>query len=67
MLFDDKWYDIKDVKDFQNEIKKVTNISKSQEEINLSKAHKPNNSPWRKGLPQMPSREASAYAYFHGC
>ena len=67
VLFDDKWYDIKDVKDFQTEIKKVTNISKSQEEINLSKTHKPNNSPWRKGLPQMPSREASAYAYFHGC
>lgn len=67
VLFDDKWYDIKDIKDFQNEIKKVTNISKSQEEINLSKTHKPNNSPWRKGLPQMPSREASAYAYFHGC
>lgn len=65
--FDNNWYDIKTIKNYQKEIKKVLEHSKTQEEINLSKAHKPTNSPWRKGLPIMPSQKSTAYAYFHGC
>ena len=41
--------------------------TKSIKEINKSKAHKPTNSPWKKGLPIMPSYNSTAYAYFHGC
>lgn len=67
VLFDEKYYRIKTVRDFQNEINKTIYSSKTQEEINLSKAHKPKNSPWRKGLPTMPSYNSTAYAYFHSC
>jgi len=67
ILYDDTWYDLKTVKDFQHEIKKSISLKKTLEEINASKVHKPTNSPWRKGLPMMPSQRSSAYAYFHGC
>ena len=67
ILFNNQWYDIKTVKNFQDEISKAINSSKIKEEIKISKTHKPNNSPWRKGLPMMPSKKSSAYAYFRGC
>jgi len=66
IFFNDIWYDLKSVKDFQYEIKKVIQ-KKSQEEINLSKAHKPINSPWRKGLPPVVSHQSMYYAINHGC
>lgn len=66
ILFDNKWYNLKTISDFKLETKDVVN-TKTQIEVNTSKAHKPHNSPWKKGLPSMPSQRASAYAYFHGC
>lgn len=67
VLFDDKWYDIKTVKDFQEEIKEIIYSSKTKEEINLSKAHKPTNSPWKKGLPPVVSNKSMYYALKHSC
>jgi len=67
ILFNNDWYDIKTVKDFQEEVKRVLQVSKTQEETNLSKAHKPNNSPWRKGLPSVVSHNSMYYAINHGC
>ena len=66
VLFEDKWYDIKSIKDYQLEVKNVIR-KKSQEEINLSKSHKPTNSPWRKGLPHVVSHKSMHYAVTHGC
>ncbi len=67
VLFNDKWYNIKSIKDFKKEINDVVTSSKTIEEINLSKAHKPINSPWKKGLPSMPSYKTTQWAYFNGC
>lgn len=67
ILFNNKWYDLESIKDFKVEIKKALKSSKSIEQINKSKSHKPINSPWKKGLPHMPSYNSTAYAYFHGC
>ena len=67
ILFNDRFYDVKTVKDFQSEIKKVLNTSDLKTGISLSKTPKNNNSPWKKGLPPMPSYKSTAYAYFHGC
>ena len=66
VLFEDKWYDIKSIKDYQLKVKNVIR-KKSQEEINLSKSHKPTNSPWRKGLPHVVSHKSMHYAVTHGC
>lgn len=52
LLYKDKWYDLKAIKDFQISIKESIKTLKTQEEINLSKAHKPINSPWRQWNPQ---------------
>ena len=48
IFFNDVWYDLKSVNDFKiNPVEYIKN-TKSQEEINLSKAHKPaSNHPWR--------------------
>lgn len=55
LLYNDKWYDLKTIKDFQFEVKEVIKQIKTQEEINLSKAHKPSsNHPWVKyGLKKL--------------
>ena len=66
IMFNDKWYDIKPVKDFQYEVKKITS-TKTQEQINKSKAHDSTNSPWRKGLPPLVSHKSINYAINHGC
>ncbi len=67
VLFNDKFYHVKTVKDFQSKIKKVIQTSKSKTEINLSKAHKPTNSPWRKGFPPVVTHNAMYYTINHGC
>lgn len=67
ILFNDIWYDMKTIKDFEEEIKKTVCPSKIQEQINLSKSHKPTNSPWRKGLPPVVSHQSMYYALNHGC
>ena len=67
ILFNEKFYDVKSIKDFQVEIKQCLNPSKSKEQINLSKSHKPTNSPWKKGLPPMPSYKSTQWAYLNGC
>ena len=66
-LFNEKFYDIKSIKDFQIEFKKVIYSSKTNNEINLSKSHTPTKSPWAKGLPPMPSHKTTQWAYFNGC
>lgn len=67
VLFNNKFYDLKTVKDFQSEIKNLTQTTKTKTEINLSKSHKTNNSPWKKGLPPVVSHNAMYYAINHGC
>lgn len=67
ILFDNKWYDIKTIKDFQIELKKTIEPIKEKQNINIYKKNSSNNSPWKKGLPPMPSYNSTAYAYFHGC
>lgn len=67
ILFNEEWYDLKTINDYKLEVKSSITKNKSIEQINLSKAHKPTNSPWKKGLPTMPSYNSTAYAYFHGC
>ena len=47
--------------------KKTISKIKTKNEINLSKAHKPTNSPWRKGLPHVVSHNSIHYAFEHGC
>lgn len=68
ILYNDKFYDLKTVKEYQTKITKPVVISlKTKEEINKSKAHKPNNSPWSKGLPPVVSHKSIHYAFMHGC
>lgn len=67
VLFDEKFYDIKSIKDFHKDLKQSFTLPKTQEQINLSKSHKPTNTPWSKGLPPLPSHKASQWAYFNGC
>lgn len=67
ILFNDTWYNLKTVKDFQVNLKKSVSIPKSQEQINKSKSHKPSNSPWRNGNLPYVSKNSMAYAYFNGC
>ena len=67
VLFNNKFYNLKTVKDFQSEIKNLTQTTKTKTEINLSKSHKTNNSPWKKGLPPVVSHNAMYYAINHGC
>lgn len=67
ILFNHKWYSLKTIKDLKAEVKKILKTSRSMEQINQSKSHKPINSPWKKGLPPLPSHKSTSYAYFHGC
>ncbi len=55
IFYNDEWYDLKPIKDFQIKPTEYIKSSKTQEEINLSKAHKPsNNHPWvKQGLKEL--------------
>lgn len=49
IFFNTQWYDLKTVKEFKITPKEYIKSTKTQEEINLSKAHKPSrNHPWVK-------------------
>lgn len=66
VLFNDKFYKTKEV----NIISKqdfINNLAKSDIKINSSMQNKSkiNHSPWRKGLPSMPSHKTSQWAYFN--
>lgn len=68
ILYNDKFYDLKAVKEYKSQtVKPITISLKSKEEINKSKAHKPTNSPWNKGLPPVVSHKSMYYAVNHGC
>lgn len=67
ILFKDKWYDLKSIFDFNIEIKQVLKTPRTIQEINLSKAHKPKNTPWSKGLPPLASHKCMYYSLDHGC
>ena len=55
ILYNDEWYDLISVKEFKINITENVKTIKTQEEINLSKAHKPSsNHPWVKaGLKKL--------------
>ena len=68
LLYSDKFYDLKSIKDYHLELSSSLVISlKSKEDINKSKAHSPCNSPWKKGLPPLVSHKSMHYAVTHGC
>lgn len=67
ILFDDTWYDLKSIQDFKTELKNEVVNNLPIEEINKSKAHKPINTPWKKGLPPITSHKNMYYALTHGC
>ena len=68
ILYDEKYYDIKSVKDYQIEVKKPIVVSlKTKKAINKSKSHSPSNSPWKRGLPPVVSHQSMYYALNHGC
>ena len=55
IFFNNEWYDLKNIKNFNIKPFECIKVSKSQEEINLSKAHKPSqNHPWvKQGLKKL--------------
>lgn len=55
IFFNDEWYDLKPIKDFKMTPMSYIKSTKTQEEINLSKAHKPSsNHPWvKQGLKKL--------------
>ena len=61
ILFNDKFYDLKSIKDYQIELKKSVNSIK----LTTSNKSKNYNSPWRKGLPPLPSHKQTQWAYFN--
>lgn len=68
ILYDEKFYDLKTIQEYQKQITKPIAISlKPKESIDKPKTNVKSNSPWKKGLPPMPSYNSTAYAYFHGC
>ncbi len=68
ILYNDKFYELKTVKEYQIQIYKPIVVSiKSKEEINTYKAHSPSNTPWKKGLPPLVTNKAMHYAVIHGC
>lgn len=68
ILYNDKYYDLKTVKQYQTQIINPIVVSiKTQEKINKSKSHSPENSPWRKGLPPVVSHKSMYYSLTHGC
>ncbi|WP_283589597.1 ISNCY family transposase [Staphylococcus nepalensis] len=69
ILFNDKWYDLLSVKDFKLNVnnKNKTSQKISTNVINSSKALRPSNSPWKKGLPPTTSNKCMYYSLEHGC
>lgn len=68
ILYNDKFYELRTVKEYQTQISEPVVVSlKLKEDINKSKAHKPTNSPWSKGLPPVVSHKSMYYAVTHGC
>ena len=67
ILFNETWYDLRTIKDFNTELKNTIKTARSIANINTSKAHKPINSPWRKGLPPLVSHNNMYYSLNHGC
>lgn len=69
VLFNNKWYDLKSVKDLNNKIKEEDKSIKkdSVKQVKKANANKNNNSPWRKGLPPMPSYKTTQWGYLNGC
>lgn len=55
IFYNDEWYDLKPIKDLQIKPSEYIKTSKTQAEINLSKAHKPSkNHPWvKEGLKKL--------------
>lgn len=69
VLFNDKFYKTKEVKIISKQ-QFVQNLSKAtKSKTNWSTTNKENskNSPWRNGLPSMPSYKTTQWAYFNGC
>ena len=69
VLFNDKFYKTKEVKIISKQ-QFVQNLSKAtKSKTNWSTINKENskNSPWRNGLPSMPSYKTTQWAYFNGC
>lgn len=69
VLFNNKFYKTKEVNivSKQEFIQKLSETSKSKTDWStLNKEHS-KNSPWRKGLPSMPSYKTTQWAYFNGC
>ena len=69
VLFNDKFYKTKEVKivSKQEFIQNLSETTKSKTDWSAINKEHSKNSPWRKGLPPMPSHNSTAYAYFHGC
>lgn len=69
VLFKDKFYQTKEVKNIpkQDFVQKLSKASKSKTSRSTLNKQNSKNSPWRNGLPPMPSYNSTAYAYFHGC
>ena len=69
VLFKDKFYKTKEVKIISKQefVQKVSKVSKSKTDWSTLNKKNSKNSPWRNGLPPMPSYNSTAYAYFHGC
>lgn len=69
VLFNDKFYKTKEVKivSKQEFIQNLSETTKSKTDWSAINKEHSKNSPWRKGLPSMPSYNSTAYAYFHGC
>lgn len=65
ILYKDEWYDLKSIKEIKINPIEYIKPAKTQEEINLSKAHKPSsNHPWVKaGLKKLSQGRASASSY----
>lgn len=69
VLFKDKFYKTKEVKMISKQelVQKLSKVSKPKTDWSTLNKENSKNSPWRKGLPPMPSHNSTAYAYFHGC
>lgn len=65
IFYKDEWYDLKSIKEIKIKPIEYIKTTKTQEEINLSKAHKPSsNHPWVKaGLKKLSQGRASASSY----
>lgn len=65
IYFNNEWYDLKPIKQIDLEVKtSKENILINKNEIAKKSSEK---SPWRKGLPSMPSYKTTQWSYFNGC